>query len=144
MKKLPHQYRASISGTPEQSLIARADHVKDLTIAPPIEFDGPGDEWSPEALLMASLASCLVLTFRSMAKASGLNWKSIQCQSEGVLAKSDQGIRFTEVTTKAQLVINNREDIEAATALLHKAEKGCFISNSLICDPQIEIEIMVA
>lgn len=142
MKKLPHQYRVSISGTPDQSLIARSDDVKDLTIAPPIEFDGPGDEWSPEALLMASLASCLVLTFRSMAKASGFSWKTIQCQSEGVLAKSDEGVRFTEVTTKAELVINHRDDVEAATALLHKAEKGCFISNSLICDSSLEVAVV--
>ena len=41
-----------------------------LEFAAPPEFGGPGGIWSPEHLFVASVSSCLMTTFRSMASMS--------------------------------------------------------------------------
>ena len=56
---------------PHQAAVARlAAGVPELRTAPPLDFDGPGDAWSPEQLLLAAVEeACFLLTFRSVAQA---------------------------------------------------------------------------
>ena len=69
MQKFPHHYHAHALGRPTGSLVTQSSEFTKLDIAAPKEFDGPGDKWSPEDLLVASVASCLILTFRAIATA---------------------------------------------------------------------------
>jgi organic hydroperoxide reductase OsmC/OhrA len=39
-----------------------ADGLPDLRSAPPLGFDGPGDAWSPEHLLLAAVETCFLFT----------------------------------------------------------------------------------
>ena len=144
MSALPHQYKVSVAGKPDNTLITQADHLPDLQVAAPVGFGGPGDQWSPEELLMASLANCLILSFRAITKASKFDWVSIECESNGTLDQVDHTIKFTQVTTKAKLFIASADDREKAKKLLHKAEDVCFISNSLSCASHFETEVIVA
>lgn len=141
MQSLPHHYTVTVTGQPEQNLICSVDHVPPLTVAPPPQFGGPGDQWSPEALLMAAIANCLVLSFRSIAKASGLSWLSIDCVSEGKLDKVDRKVQFTEVWTRATLVVSAADDVDRALQLLNKAEQTCFVSNSLSSESHFKGEV---
>ena len=43
----------------------------------PVEFDGPGDRWSPETLLIAAIADCFILTFRAIACATRMDWQGL-------------------------------------------------------------------
>ncbi|MBQ0725654.1 MAG: OsmC family protein [Cycloclasticus sp.] len=144
MSALPHQYKVSVAGKPDNTLIAQADHLPDLQVAAPSGFGGPGDQWSPEELLMAALANCLILSFRAITKASKFDWVSIECESNGTLDQVDHTIKFTQVNTKAKLIITSADDREKAKKLLHKAEDVCFISNSLSCASHFETEVIVA
>ena len=99
MLPLPHHYNVTVDASAEQSLQASADQLPDITIAPPAEFGGPGNQWSPEHLLMSSVASCLVLTFQAIAKVAGLEWRSISCRSQGKLDKVERKAKFTEIHT---------------------------------------------
>ena len=131
MLNLPHHYSIKVNGTPTGDLIASADHLPYLEICPPLEFGGPGDKWSPEDLLMAAVANCLVLSFRVIAEKSKLEWKSIECTSEGELNLVDGKMLFTKITSKVSLAILSQEDQVKAEKLLHKAEEACLVSNSL-------------
>ena len=131
MLNLPHHYSIKVNGTPTGDLIASADHLPQLEISPPLEFGGPGDKWSPEDLLMAAVANCLVLSFRIIAEKSKLEWTSIECISEGELNLVDGKMLFTKITSKVSLVILSQEDQAKAEKLLHKAEQSCLVSNSL-------------
>jgi len=141
MKALPHQYKVKVEGKPVDNLTVYADHLPALQVAPPAQFDGPGDQWSPEELLMASVANCVVLSFRAIAKVSRLNWLSIECEVNGELGKVGNQIKFTEIWTKANLLIPSGERIDKAEKLLNKAEETCFISNSLCCDFHFECQV---
>ena len=62
-----------------------AEGVPAPASAPPIEFDGPGDQWSPEPLPVASVVDRFVLTFRAIARASQLAWTRLPCHGTGEL-----------------------------------------------------------
>jgi hypothetical protein len=54
MKPLPHLYEVSLSGGPTDYATLSAAGLPPLRSAPPKEFDGPGDAWSPEQLLVCT------------------------------------------------------------------------------------------
>ena len=138
MHPFPHHYTIKVNATPTGDPIASADHLPYLEVAPPLQFGGPGDKWSPEELLMAAVANCLILSFRIIASASKLEWKSIDCESEGELNQVDGKMLFTKITSKVKLVILSEEDRTRAEKLLHKAEETCLISNSLSAELELE------
>ena len=129
MHPYPHHYtvqaRAEATGDVEIS----AEGLPTLRTAPPVEFDGPGDRWSPETLLCAAVADCFVLSFRAIARASKLDWTGLECRVEGTLDRVEGKSRFTEVVVHATLRVPGGVDQERATRLLEKAEQSCLISN---------------
>jgi peroxiredoxin-like protein len=142
MQEFPHQYRVKAAGKAQGIVIATAERLPDLVVAPPTQFDGPGDQWSPENLLMASLANCFVLSFRAIADASKLQWHSIDCESVGELDNVERKVRFTRVLSKVRLHIADSENKEKAERLLRRTEETCLISNSLSCESHIEYAII--
>jgi len=142
MKPLPHLYKVTVEGKPENYLSTSAENLPTLDVAAPKDFGGPGDKWSPEDLLMASIANCVVLTFRSIARISKLQWLTIQCESQGKLEKVDHQTKFTKITTKITLVIPPDESDDKAKKVLVKAEESCLIRNSLSAETHFECEII--
>ena len=59
MQQLPHHYLASAEGWPTGTITTRVDGLETLEVAAPKQFDGPGDKWSPEDMLVACAADCL-------------------------------------------------------------------------------------
>jgi len=109
---------------------------------PPPEFGGPGGYWSPETLLVAAVADCFMLSFRSIAKASRLEWTELTAEVNGVLERSDGIVRFTRFETHGRLVVPAGTDPARARTLLEKAEKICLISNSLSAARHLECEVI--
>jgi len=144
MSDLPHLYKVNVAGTPDDNLITSANNLPDLTTAAPKSFGGPGDKWSPEDLLIAAVANCTVLSFKAIARASKMDWLSIECESEGVLDKVEKKMLFTRINTRVKLLIPSSTDTEKAVKLLNKAEEACLISNSLTAESHIECEIVVS
>lgn len=141
MKPLPHVYSASAFGTPDTHLVSTLENGCTLEVAPPRNFDGPGDTWTPEEMLLASVANCLALTFKAIAKAGRLEWQEIHCHSEGVLDKVEHRVKFSRIETTARLVITSEADRNKAEQLLEKTEANCFVSNTLECVKQFHFEI---
>ncbi len=144
MQKFPHHYHAQALGGPTGSLDTQSNGLTKLDIAAPKEFDGPGDKWSPEDLLVASVASCLILTFRAIATASKLEWSELSCEVEGVLEMVDRKTQFTEIYINASLVIKSQEDEEKAAQIIEKAEKNCLITNSLTSAKHLNANVIIA
>jgi organic hydroperoxide reductase OsmC/OhrA len=65
MKPLPHRYETRLVGGPADYATLSAEGVEDLRSAPPADFDGPGDAWSPELMLMAAVETCFLFTLRA-------------------------------------------------------------------------------
>jgi organic hydroperoxide reductase OsmC/OhrA len=117
--------------------------VADLPSAPPAEFGGPGDQWSPESLLVASVADCFILSFRAIARASRLEWDTLSCSVDGTLDRIDRTTQFTGFKVSATLHVPAGTDQEKAQRLLEKAEHVCLITNSLKADSYLESTVHV-
>jgi organic hydroperoxide reductase OsmC/OhrA len=105
MKPLPHRYSARIAGEAAGYATLSSDGVPDLPTAAPPDFDGPGDAWSPEQLLLAAVESCFLLTFRSVAQASRLEFVSLSVETEGVVDRVNGVPRFTEIVLRPRVVL---------------------------------------
>ena len=143
MQDLPHHYTVFAQADPQENVLLQSANLPQLVSAPPAEFDGPGNQWSPEHLLAASVADCFLLTFRAIARASKLEWSNLETSAEGVLDRVDRVTRFTAFTVKATLTLPAGSDTDKAQRLLEKAEAACMITNSLNADLHLETEILV-
>ena len=141
MHKLPHLYQASASGEDAGNILLQSNRLPDIDTAPPEEFGGPGDLWSPETLLVAAVADCFVLTFRAIARASKLTWHSMTCNVTGTLAKPQTKIQFTHFTIKANLILPDAGNESQAQRILEKSEHSCLITNSLSAKTDLIIAI---
>tara|TARA_R110000822_G_scaffold59736_32_gene149187 strand:- start:1353 stop:1787 length:435 start_codon:yes stop_codon:yes gene_type:complete len=142
MKAFPHTYTAAASADPIGNVMSSLENGCTVEVAPPAAFDGLGDVWSPEELLVAAVANCFVLSFRSIARAYDLNWVHVECSSAGQLEKVERQVKFTRVHTSVKLTIASLEDSEKAKRILEKAEDTCFITNSLSAEVQLSCEIV--
>jgi organic hydroperoxide reductase OsmC/OhrA len=144
MQAYPHQYEVQATAKSEGSVTIASQGLASLTTAPPREFGGPGDQWSPETLFVAAAVDCLILTFRAVARASNLPWLDIDCRAEGVLDRVEGVTRFTELHLHARLTLPAGADIERGRRLLEKAEKGCLVTNSLKLEPVLAADVVTA
>jgi len=142
MNGFPHRYTTQAHAEMEGSVKISSNGLPTLSTAPPAEFGGPGDEWSPETLLMAAVADCFVLSFRAIAQASQLSWQHLDCHVEGSLNQIEQAVRFTELIITAKLYINVDSDTRKVKRLLEKAKQTCFITNSLVAESRLEAEVV--
>jgi len=143
MQDLPHQYNVSANAEVEGNVALKGDQLPLLISAPPAEFGGPGDEWSPEHLLVASVADCFVLTFRAVARASKLEWVNIESSAVGVLDRVDRHTQFTSFTVSATLTVPFGTDMGKAQRLLEKSEAACLITNSLTAETKLNAQVVV-
>jgi len=141
VKALPHVYTIDAHSGPEGSVRLTTAGVPELSSAAPAEFGGPGDQWSPEALLLAALADCFSLSFRASARASSLEWSELSCKANGTLDRVDGRLCFTRIDLVARLVLAPGQRADRAERLLRKAETGCPISASLATEIHLDLSI---
>jgi len=141
MQEFPHRYSVAAIAKEEGEVFIEGDRLPSLTSAPPVEFGGPGDRWSPETLLVAAVADCFVLTFRAIARASKLSWISLRCDVEGTLDQIGRVTQFTQFFVRASLRVPSETKEDQARRLLLRAEQSCLIGNSLKGASHLEAEI---
>lgn len=132
MQAYPHIYTTQATASAAESIVRlESSGLHALETDAPAEFGGPGDKWSPETLLVASIADCYILSFRAIAKASKLEWLALDCVVEGKLDRVDNVTRFTRFEIRASLSVAAGTDTEKAQHLMEKSEAVCLITNSL-------------
>lgn len=141
MEKLPHHYTVSATGQPEGDVSITAADLATIPSAPPREFGGPGNRWSPESLLVAAVADCFILSFRAVASASKLSWASLECDVEGKLERIERTTQFTQFEVTAKLKIPQDTLEQKALRALEKAEAICLITNSLSGKTHLKAEV---
>ena len=88
----------------------------------------------PEEAFVASLSSCHLLWFLSIAAERGFVVESYRDEASGILAKNSEGkLAMTEVTLRPRVEFagERRPSAEDRAALHHEAHEKCFIANSV-------------
>jgi organic hydroperoxide reductase OsmC/OhrA len=140
----PHTYEATASAGAGGTVAVVSPRLEPLATAPPAEFGGPGSLWSPETLLVASIANCFVLTLRALSRAAGFRWLRVECRVEGVLERVAGVTQFSRFVTYATLTVPSGSDETAARRVLERAEHGCLIANSLRGTRSLEPTIVIS
>lgn len=143
MQQFPHHYSAVAKAATQGDVALEGERLPPLASAPPAEFGGPGDRWSPETLLVAAVADCFVLTFRAIAGASRFSWVSLACSVTGTVDRIERVTQFTALEVHARLMVPPGADQEQARRLLTKAEETCLVTNSLKARPRLELVVEV-
>ena len=97
----------------------------------------------PEEAFIASLSSCHLLWFLSLAAKAGFVVDSYRDEAVGVMEKNENGkLAITRVTLRpAVLFSGDKEPTKEQVAALHeRAHEECFIANSVrtmvVCEPR--------
>jgi organic hydroperoxide reductase OsmC/OhrA len=143
MHPFPHHYIVNAAIRPDGDVPLSCDGTRVIESAPPKEFDGPGNQWSPEGLLTAAVIDCFVLGFRAIATASRFAWSSLDARTRGTLDRVEGRMRFTRFDTHARLLVPPGADLERAKRLLEKAELNCLVANSLNSERHLTVEVAI-
>ncbi len=143
MKPLPHVYSAEASLRADGYCRISAPGLPDLRAAAPRDFDGPGDAWSPEQLLLAAVETCFALTLKVVARASRLEYLSLELSTQGTVDRKEGVTRFTSIILRPRLTIQAGESREKALRVLRRSEETCLVSASLSTPVQLEPEVVM-
>ena len=147
----PHYYQVNVNWSKERMGIMCSPELntstenKCIEVATPPQFPkGIPGIWSPEHLFTASVSSCFMTTFLSIAENSRLNFASFSCLSKGKLEHVDGRPQMTEIHIMPTVVIGSESDREKTLRILNKAETACLITNSIkskvIMQPKIAVD----
>ncbi len=96
----------------------------------------------PEQAFVASLSSCHMLFYLSIASEQGIQVESYTDQAEGVMSKNPAGkMAISKITLRPRVTYSGSNIPEHKTeeSMHHLAHDNCFIANSV--NSQIEIDI---
>jgi peroxiredoxin-like protein len=138
-----YTYTAGIKWIGEKKGVVTAETLPELHVATPPEFGGHEGQWSPEHLLVSSVASCIMTTFIAIAEASKFSFQSYESSAIGTIERVEKSYEFTRITVSVKLTVADEGSVSRAERLLQKAEQNCFISNSIKAEIDLVPEIAV-
>ena len=99
----------------------------------PVELD---PAWSPDHLLLAALARCVLQSFRYHAERAGLDAAG-SATARGLVTRREEDGRYAFVAISCSLDVElDRPPDDALGELLAKAERDCFVGASLTAPPR--------
>ncbi|MFB6242185.1 MAG: OsmC family protein [Candidatus Nanosalina sp.] len=105
----------------------------------PKEFGGDAEKPSPEDLFNASLASCILATFKVTAQREGLEYEKITSNCSTRLDRGDEG-RPVMKEAELKVTVGGVSNHDLAEKVGEISEKNCFIHNSVETDVKTEFE----
>ena len=141
MKTLPHHYHVHLSAGPVGYAAVSAAGMPLLRTAAPAEYDGPGDAWTPEHLLLASVEACFLFTLRAIARIAKLEFMTLDVDTTGTVDRVDGVTRFSEIVLRPTMTVAAGIDRDNVLRVLEKSKKHCLVSASLATPIRMEPEI---
>ena len=128
-----HFYNVDLSWSADRKGILTSTELdQEIAVATPPQFPkGMPNIWSPEHLFTASVSSCFMTTFLSIAENSRLEFEAFNCMAKGKLEQIEGKFKMSEIILEATLILKNIEDKEKGERILNKSEAACLISNSI-------------
>ncbi len=142
MQDYPHTYKVTSKGAAKGNVELTSPGLEPLKTAPPAEFGGPGDIWSPETLLAGAVADCYILSFRAVTRVKKFEWINLECETDAILDKVERAAKFTKLNLRATLTVPKGTNLELAERLLKRAKDICLVTNSLTAEKTLEITLI--
>jgi organic hydroperoxide reductase OsmC/OhrA len=139
-------FRFRVQGMPLRGRRVRlsSDGKTPITAATPSEFrDGTPGLWCPEDLLVASLASCYLLTLDALATRRELSLEALVEGAGHVTLRADGRLGFVVIELQVSLTVEPGLEQEAER-LARDAERRCLVSHALKIPVELELSIRTA
>ena len=116
----------------ERSVDVSADGKPTIPGSADPVFRGARDRWSPEELLVASLAQCHILWYLVLCAREGIIITDYVDHPTGTLVETaDGGGHFEAVSLFPHVTITTPEKMDRAIALHERAHALCYVANSV-------------
>ena len=137
-----YRYHADVDWQGDRITNVFSPGKPELEVATPPEFKGGvPDVWSPEDLLVASVASCYAVTLVGVAERRDLPLHDLHVSGTGHMTTRDDG-RFGFVAIELTVAARTEEQsVEALEKAARYAERGCLIAMAL--DIPVHVEVVV-
>lgn len=135
-----YTYRVSAWWTSGRTGLAKCESSPNtIHFSEAAELGGLQGRWTPEQLLMCSLAGCFTTTFNDVARASKFDYTDLEVEIEGSVRRSrTSGCNFTEILIRPRLTVTSEEQKEAGLALLRRTKSICMISRAITVPQTLE------
>jgi organic hydroperoxide reductase OsmC/OhrA len=139
-----HEYRTNVKWSGATNGELHSDGLPSLSFSAPVEFGGPGGQWTPEHMMVAAAESCTLLTFFAYARRRGVKVVSYESSAKATLGRDEDGLtRFTQLVVRPVVRVEDAESATAARELLEGIAEKCFIGASLRHEPLVEATVEV-
>ena len=140
-----YDFPLSVRWTTGRRTLVSVSGKDDLEVATPPEFKGGVEGvWSPEDLLVGSVASCFAVTLLAVAERRSVPIRGLELGASGhVTQRHDGRFGFTEVVLEATIATDGGFETAVRDAA-DAAERGCLVASSLDCPVRLELEVRSA
>ena len=136
-------YHSGVEWKSERQGLLRSEGKPDISVSSPPEFKGIPGVWTPEDLFVAAVEICQMSTFLAFGIRKGIPLKSYKSSAEGLLENVDGKYRFTRITVKPEIVVEQSWTKEQVEELVHAAHEICLIGNSISAEVLVEPTIIL-
>ncbi|MEH7381484.1 OsmC family protein [Bacillus sp. JJ1533] len=114
-------------------------------VSAPKQLDGPGIGANPEELLIAAATNCYMLTLSAILSNREIEYTHLEVETEGIVGKDGKRLIFEKIVHQPVIFVKNADNElqERLIQLAHRAEKACFISQTLKGNVEVMVEPVV-
>lgn len=137
------RYKVGVAWEGDRITSVSSPDKPELTVATPPEFKhGVAGVWSPEDLLVASVATCYTVTLVAVAERRELPLHELHVSGTGHLTARDDG-RFGFVAIELTVAVRTDEQaVDAVERAAKHAERGCLVTAALDVPVHVEVDVL--
>jgi organic hydroperoxide reductase OsmC/OhrA len=130
---------------PRQRVRLTSDTKSPLEAATPPEFrGGAAGMWTPEHLLVASVASCYALTLDALAERRNVPMEQVEVEAVGHVTRRAEGrVGFVVIELRVELTVNAGTEHEAEQ-LACDARRICLVGHALEIPVELDLQVRTA
>jgi organic hydroperoxide reductase OsmC/OhrA len=139
------RFPVKASPLPQHRVRLTSDAKSPLEAATPPEFrGGTAGMWTPEHLLIASVASCYSLTLDTLAERRNVPMEQVEVEAVGHVTRRAEGrVGFVVIELRVELTVNAGTEHEAEE-VARDAHRICLVGHALEVPVELELQVRTA
>jgi len=135
-------FRNTVSKQEEKPAKTTMSGISETEVGPPPMYGGDQQALNPEEMFVAVINSCIMLVFYHFVKKFKIGVLSYSSKAQGKVEKTKNGLRFTSVEVKAEVLLNGNNQAKKIEEIAQLAEKYCLVSDSVACPVEYGVEVV--